>query len=378
MAERGADHQDIAMGQAWIDGAPAALSTAVATAARLLDASRQPLIAGLGTDIAGARAAIALAQRIGAAVDHMNADALLRDLDVMRETGVMLTTANETRLRADTLLLVGPSLIEAWNELPRHLFGATGVPDGPGEMDRRIFWLCPGRHSGIADKPTIIGRDVGELPQLLAALRARLKGRCAGKIGVSAPLLDELAGALKAARFGVAVWSAAELDALAIEMLCGIVNDLNAMTRFSGLPLAPGDNAIGVQQVCGWMTGFPVRTGFGRSYPDHDPWQYRAARLVDSGEADCVLWIAAYRAAAPQWRGDPPIIALAPGDSKLPRLPRVHIAVGCPGRDHDSVEYHAVIGTLAAVTATHRSEALSVADAIASIATHLSAEPLSC
>ena len=225
-----------------------------------------------------------------------------------------------------------------------------------------------------------LGDDSGMdlLPQLLAALRARLKGRCAGKIGVSAPLLDELAGALKAARFGVAVWSAAELDALAIEMLCGIVNDLNAMTRFSGLPLAPSDNAIGVQQVCGWMTGFPVRTGFGRSYPDHDPWQYRAARLVDSGEADCVLWIAAYRAAAPQWRGDPPIIALAPADTKFPRLPRVHIAVGCPGRDHDSVEYHAVIGTLAAVTATHRSEALSVADAIASIATHLSAEPLSC
>jgi formylmethanofuran dehydrogenase subunit B len=66
------------MGPAWIDGAPVALSTAITAAARLLDASRQPLIAGLGTDIAGARAAIALARRIGAAVDHMNADALLQ------------------------------------------------------------------------------------------------------------------------------------------------------------------------------------------------------------------------------------------------------------------------------------------------------------
>src|SRR5215468_10061044 len=98
------------MGQAWIDGTPAALSTAVATAARPLDASRQPLIAGLGTDIAGARAAIALAERIGAVVDHMNADLLLRDLAVVREAGMMVTTPNEARLRADTLLLVGPSL----------------------------------------------------------------------------------------------------------------------------------------------------------------------------------------------------------------------------------------------------------------------------
>src|SRR5215468_1449331 len=165
------------MVQAWIDGMPAALSAATAAAARLLDASRQPLIAGLGTDIAGARAAIALAQRIGAAVDHMNADALLRDLDVMREAGMMLTTPHETRMRADTLLLVGPGLIEAWSELPRHLFGATSVPDDRGGRERRVFWLCPERHSGAADKVAIIGRDSGELPAVLAILRARAHGR---------------------------------------------------------------------------------------------------------------------------------------------------------------------------------------------------------
>jgi formylmethanofuran dehydrogenase subunit B len=364
------------MAHAWIDGTPAELSTAIAAAARLLDESRQPLIAGLGTDIAGARAAISLARRIGAAVDHMNADALLRDLDVMRQAGVMLTTPNEARVRADTLLLVGPGLVEAWSELPRHLLGATGVPDDRGGVNRRIFWLCPGRNSGMADKIAVIGHNSGELPMLLAALRAHVNDRPAGKACVSARVLDELAGALKAARFGVAVWSAAELDTLAIEMLCGIVNDLNAATRFSGLPLASGDNAVGVLQVCGWMTGFPMRTGFGRSYPDHDPWRYRAARLVDNGEADCVLWISVYRAAVPQWHGDPPTIALAPADAKFPRSPRVHIAVGAPGRDHDGVEYCAMIGTLAAIAATHRSETLSVADAITSIAAQLSVEPV--
>jgi formylmethanofuran dehydrogenase subunit B len=247
-----------------------------------------------------------------------------------------------------------------------------------GESDRRIFWLCPGRHSPTPDKIAIIGHDAGELPALLAVLRAHVNGRAAGKVGVSAREIDELVANLKAARFGVAVWSAAELEALAIEMLCGIVNDLNATTRFSGLPLAPGDNAIGVMQVCGWMTGFPMRTGFGRIYPDHDPWRYRAARLVDSGEADCVLWISSYRAAVPQWHGDPPIIAVAPADAKFPRSPRVHIAVGSPGRDYDAIEHCAIIGTLATLTATHPSEVPSVADAITSIAAHLSAEPLPC
>jgi formylmethanofuran dehydrogenase subunit B len=366
------------MDHAWIDGTPAALSTAAAAAARLLDASRQPLIAGLGTDIAGARAAIALAQRIGAAVDHMNADALFRDLDVMRGTGVMITTRHETRMRADALLLVGPGLIEAWSELPQHLLGAESVPDGHRGMDRRIFWLCPGRHSAATDKIAIIGRNAGDLPTLLAALRARINGRAVGKACVSIQVLDELAEALKRTRFGVAVWSAAELDSLAIEMLCGIVNDLNATTRFSGLPLAPGDNAVGVLQVCSWTTGFPMRTGFGRSYPDHDSWQYQAMRLVDTGEADCLLWISAYRAAAPGWRADPPTIALVPADARFRKPPHVHIAVGGPGRDHDGVEYCRTIGNLAAVAATHRSEALSVADAIAAIVSRLSAEPSSC
>ena len=80
-----------------------------------------------------------------------------------------------------------------------------------------------------------------------------------------------------------------------IEMLFGLIDDLNAHTRFTGLPLAPGDNAAGVMQACGWMTGFPMRTGFGRGYPEHDPWRFDATRLVESGEADCALWISAYR-----------------------------------------------------------------------------------
>src|SRR5262249_39767167 len=190
-------------------------------------------------DVAGARAATVLAQRIGAVVDHMNADALLRDLDVLREAGLMLTTPSETRLRADTLLLVGPGAIDASGELPRRLTGAAGEGDDSHGMDRRIFWLCPGRHADAAGKITNVGLEARDLPVLLATLRARVNGRPAGPSPVPAPVLDGLADALKTARFGVAVWSAAELDALAIEMLCGLVADLNATTPFSALALPP-------------------------------------------------------------------------------------------------------------------------------------------
>src|SRR6266568_8102786 len=133
------------MAECWIDGRPVALADATAEAARLLGASRLPVIAGLGTDIAGARAAVALAERVGGVIDHMNSAALLRDLDVAREAGVMVTTPNEAHVRADTLLLIGPGLTSAWPELPGRLLTRSVRPAGGETIERRVFWLCPGR-----------------------------------------------------------------------------------------------------------------------------------------------------------------------------------------------------------------------------------------
>jgi formylmethanofuran dehydrogenase subunit B len=362
------------MARAWIGGRPAALERALAEAAGLLAASRCPLITGLGTDVAGARAAIGLAERIGAVVDHMNADFLLRDLAVLREAGMMLTTPNEARLRADTLLLVGPGLEKDAPELAQWLgLDASPGHDAPGE--RAVVRLCAGRAATPMRGETRTGRDPDQLPTLLAALRARLADRPAGKAGVSAKAVADLATRLKAARFGVAVWSARDLDPLAIEMLCGIVADLNAHTRFTGFSIAPGDNAVGVLQACGWMTGFPMRTGFGRGYPEHDPWRFDGARMVASREADCVLWISAFRAASPPWADGPPVIALTAGDAALGGAPAVQIEVGRPGIDHDGVEHFAPLGTLVAVEATQRSETMSVGDAVGRI---LAALPSAC
>jgi formylmethanofuran dehydrogenase subunit B len=204
------------MEHAWIAGKPAALDTAIAEAAKLLASSRHPLIAGLGTDVAGARAAIALAERVGAVIDHLHADALLRNLDVMRSSGVLLTTPSEAHVRADTLLLVGTGLSETWPELPRRLFGTMRQSQSGADVERRIYRICPGRDSAIPalEKGTAvaIGKEPGELPALLATLRARVAGRPIGKTRVSSRMLDEVATGLKAAQFGVAIWSAATLD----------------------------------------------------------------------------------------------------------------------------------------------------------------------
>lgn len=349
------------MGSAFIDGRPVELQAACAEAARLLDQSRLPLIAGLGTDIAGARAAIRLAQRLGGVIDHMHSDALLRDLDVMREASMMVTTPAEARLRADVLLSVG--------DVPAQALAALQAGNEQADA-KKIIWLCPARTSRRATNGTqamAIGRDADELPALLAALRATVAGHPVGP----KPLV-EAAALLKAARFGTAVWSAATLDALAIEMLCGLINDLNANTRFSGLPLPSEDNAAGVVQACGWLTGLPPRTGFARGSPEHDPWRFDGMRLVESGEADCVLWISAYRPAATPWSRAVPTIALTADGARFSRRPRVRIAIGRPGVDHDAVEYRAAAGSLAWTAAGAPRDTTSVGAALAAITAALS------
>ncbi len=357
------------MGNAWIDGKAATVREAAVEAARMLAASRFPLIAGLGTDVAGVRAAVALAERLGAAIDHMHSAVLFKDLDVMRDAGMMITTSNEARMRGELLLLVGGSVMAAWPELRQRLIDAPLAPEAGG-ASRRVIWLCPGR--GEQARETIpnvetIGHDPAELPVVLAALRARVAGRPVGKTRLPAKVIDALAADLQTARFGVAVWAAAELDELAIEMLCGLIKDLNAKTRFTGLPLHAGDNAPGALQACGWLTGFPMRTGFGRRRPEHDPWRFDADRLVEAGEVDCALWISAYRATAPSWRRDIPMIALTTASTRFPRPPRVHIEVGQPGTDHDAVAYSAAVATLVVETATKPSETETVAHVISAI-----------
>jgi formylmethanofuran dehydrogenase subunit B len=358
------------MSQSSINGRAAPLDAAVAEAARLIRKSRLTVIAGLGADVAGARAAVALADRIGGVVDHMHSTALLRDLDVMREYGVMLTTPGEARLRGDVILLVGNGLVEAsllevWPDL------GTRAPTPPAAVAlRRILWLGPDEAGWRAlqraanDKSAKIETtsvDEVSLSGLLAALRARVNGRPVALSGAPLRELDALAAALRSATFGVAVWSAAHLDVLTIEMLCGLVKDLNAKTRFTGMALPPGDNAAGVLQVCGWMTGFPMRTGFAHGFPEHDPWMFDAERLVESGEADCAVWISAYGSEAPQWRKSVPIIALADADAAFSQTPAVRISIGRPRVDHDSVDYCAAMATLTSASASQPSKTPSVA-----------------
>ncbi|MHB8883672.1 MAG: tungsten formylmethanofuran dehydrogenase [Methylovirgula sp.] len=347
-----------------VDGAAAPLEAAAAEAARLLEQAHMPLIAGLGTDVEGTRAAIALAEKLRGAYDHMHSEFLLRDIDVMRQAGQFVTTPNEARVRADCVVLIGAKLTAAWPDMVARLDLANPARFDDEHKPRKIFWLGPGRGEAAAAGATEIAAASSELPTLLSALRAGVAGHKRQPDAAIERKLADVAAELKAARFGVVIWSGESVGRLTIEMIYGLLLDLNKTTRFTGLPVSPGANAMGVAQTSGWMTGFPMRTGFGRGYPEHDTWRFEANRMVEAGEADAALWISAYGNEAPRWKRQVPFIAITTPDTRFAYPPKVRIDVGTPGIDHDAVVYAQNLGTLAAIDAENASDALQVAAVI--------------
>ena len=301
------------MPEALLNGAPALRAAAIEAAAKAMAASKNPVIAGLMTDTAGAIAAFALARATGAALDHAYAGWVLRDLDVLRSFGGFLTTPLQARALADCVLLVGET-----------------VPDFPPHPPT----LAPERTRKLL---RVAGAELGVR---LGVLRAVLAGR---NVPADAAV-HALAESLRAAEFGVAVFSAGELDALALEMLAGLIADLNAKTRFFGLPMAAPGNAVGVVHALAATSGYPVRIGFARGEAEHDPWRFDAARMAVCGETDLVLWIGEV---LPEWAESTRLIALVPEGVTLKPMPEVVVFAGRPGIDHAAVLYDAELGTLA-------------------------------
>jgi formylmethanofuran dehydrogenase subunit B len=361
------------MSDALLDGKSIALADAYGHAARILAGAKFPLVGGLGADVAGARAAILLAERLRGAFDHLATTDAFADLDVMRSAGMFATTSNEARVRSDFFLLIGPGLSTSWPALYERL-ALNKPPRLGGRTSRRVVWIGPKRGEAKFDGVEIetFAATPEDIPDFVAALRARLGGRPVSLSATSVKKIDALVESLKAAHFGVAVWSAAGLDALAVEMLQGLVTDLNATTRFTAIPLGARADASGVIQTSGWTTGFPPRTGFGRGYPEHDPWRFEAKRLVDSGEADAALWISAYDGEPPPWSRHLPLVTLAPASAKASAKRGLFIEVGRPGEDYDCVEFAQEAAALVWRRASSPSSLPSVADAIAAISARFS------
>lgn len=360
-------------GQCLVAGKPVDPAAAARAAADILKSARRPLVSGLACDVGGHRAALDLAERIGASVDHMNGRGQFRNWLAFQDGGWMTTTLSEVRNRADVVVLAGTTA-EAF---PR-FFERCLTPDSQfGDLARRVILLgasassCP---EPFAEAALSIPVETPRFGELFAALRARLAGlplRAPEVAGVSAAQIDTLAEAFQGARYGVLVWNAAELDFpgadLAIQSMVDLVKDLNRTTRWSGLPLGGNDGDTSAAQVCTWRTGYPLRVAYESAGPRYEPLLFDARRMLAEGGADALVWIAALD---PE-RGPPdhpcPTIVLGRPDMAFTRMPEVFIPVAVPGVHHAGF-MHRMDGVVALPLMARTPSSLpSVAQALAAI-----------
>jgi formylmethanofuran dehydrogenase subunit B len=325
---------------------------ALKRAADLLGRARLPVIGGLFTDIAGAEAALALAQKLGGVIDHAQGEGLARASRIMRETGGSPASFGEVRNRADTIVVIGDAPLKRSPELLIDLFPPhEGLPR-PGTNARELILLGAGRikaPSGVATSSVALGNK--DLPALVAMLAAAVAERpFEGRGRAFDAKLVKAAKRLRVAAFAVFVYAAEELAEPVLHTILDIVRHLSVTTRAATLSLVAPGNGDGVNLCSAWTCGLPVRTSFAGPVPMHDPWLNDTRRLIDSGEADALLWIDALDTQGPMRPEGVPTVALA--SSAGGNGAELVIEVACAGRDHAAALYLPEIAGIGMVKAS--------------------------
>lgn len=329
-----------------VNGKDVSLEYAITYIADLLRTSKQPVIAGMATDLNGARSAMALADKSRATVDNMDSSAGFRNTLVLQDTGWMVTTLTEVRNRVDLLLVVGSDLER---DFPRFYERVVWNKESMFDQDiesRQVVYLGQAPSGDASTSPQgkkaqVLACDDAGLPEVMSVLRALVKGKTiqAQQVGgINVSDLAILAAQLKQAKYSVVAWSAGNLNfdhaETTVQMMCEMVKDLNITTRSSGLPLGGKEGSTTVNQVSAWQSGYPMRTNFSRGYPDYDPYLSDTNRMLAADEVDTLLWISSFNVDRTPPKSNAKTVVLGRSGMQFEQEPDVFIPVGTPGIDH--------------------------------------------
>ena len=326
-----------------VNGRVEPLETAIKVAARILKRAEQPLLAGLATDVDGIRAAIDLAERCGGTLDHVHGDALNAMAGILQSRGGYTTTLSEVRNRADLVLLVGVDLKDRYENFMRRCLQPKASLPPERARQREVVYLgsaaaAPNEASikQLACRPAALAEA---LHGLLASLKgAHLTARSFG--GLSRKALRALADQMRQAVYCAVVFAPAAISVQresAIAAVFDVIDELNRNGRAAGLALGGDDGGQTAVSTCTWKTGYPLRIKFTKTV-DYDPRINAAAKLINSGVVDGLLWIDAFgRNAKPPSESDlANTVIVSAAKPRVANKAAVFIPVGTAGIDHFS------------------------------------------
>jgi formylmethanofuran dehydrogenase subunit B len=347
------------------------LERAIGDAATLLAAARRPLVY-LAPEITSEaqRAAVAIADRLGAALDSPTSEIAAGILAAQRR-GRAGATLGEIRQRADLIVFWGvdPS-VRYPRYTSRYAVEPVGIQAPDGRKSRTVVAVDVGPCRGPDSADERVALAPGEEVDALGAMRAAVLGRATGD--PSLVRVEELARRMARGRYTVIVHDAepSELapDADRSEALVALTQALNGPSRCALSPLRAGGNRSGADLVVTWQTGFPMAVDFAPGYPCYRP-RDGAAGWLRRREIDAALLVGAAAqlpAAVADGLAAVSAVVIGPGASAVPFKPAVAVDTGVAGIHENGTAFrmddvplplraalHGVTPPLTAVTVVH-------------------------
>jgi formylmethanofuran dehydrogenase subunit B len=284
-----------------VEGRPVRREEAIARASGILRHARNPLIYGLSrSSTEGQRAAVALAESLGATIDTGASLCHAPSLMAQQQVGKVTGTLGEVRNRADLVVFWGSDPVSTHpRHWERYSVDAAGRFIPNGRQDRFVVVVDTAR-TATADAadlfiPIAPARHFEALFVLRALVRGSLPEACDCD-DVPVPLLAELARRMKASRcgaifFGVTL-ARGDSGHCNVEALLQLVTDLNGPgRRWYAMRMRVQGNVVGADSVLLWQTGYPFAVNMARGYPRYNPGEFSVEGLLERSEADACLLV---------------------------------------------------------------------------------------
>jgi len=309
-----------------IAGRPVTMPQAVVRIAELIRSAKQPLIAGLSTDLAGFRAAYQLAEKTNTTLAHMNATAIWRNVKVLQSTGWQTTTLTEVKNRADVIVCVGTDVVTHNPRFFERIVWAKDAMFVEAQARDIIYLGGEGLEitAGVSPQgklPKVLPCAPAQLPEVTATLHALVAGKALkakAVAGIAVADLLAVAEKLKQAQYAVLIWIAKDLDfphaELTIQQITQTVVVLNETTRAGALTLGGSDGDTTVNYAHTWLSGLAIHE---QALPAHD----------------ALIWVNSFSPDKPTPNTGAPTIVLGSASMVLDNAPDVFIPIATPGLD---------------------------------------------
>ncbi len=238
---------------------------------------------------------------------------------------------------------------------PRHMSRYTTFARGyfreRGREDRTIVVVDP-RETTTAKLADIhIKVEPHKDYELVSAMRAVLHGfelQTDRVAGVPADLIYDAVELCKNAQFGCLFFGMGMTMTRGkhrnIDNAIKLVEDLNAYTKFTLMPMRGHYNVNGFNQVLTWITGFPYCVDFSRGYPRFNPGETTAIDLLLRGEVDTMLVVASdpgahFPGKALDHIAKIPLICVEPHETPTTQLANIILPPALSGVEEEGTAY---------------------------------------